>query len=157
MKKLIIFIIIFLFSLNLFGYEKMYWEKAQEEEDKVVLQLTYDISDFILAHKKELRKQGHDTDDICWTTYNRIYPRTNSSYPVKLKAGQTYIAFTYTTGERIKACWVKDSSQCYSEMKRGNKIIYYFAPGSSGNYHYLVGSNGEDTGIHVSYIVRLIK
>jgi hypothetical protein len=152
MKKFLIFILIL--PLFIFG---MVWDDEVNKEKSSQEKLLFDISEYIVNNKDELRKQGYKVTTICWTSFNRIHPSYTASYPVKLKKGYTYVSFTQTTGQQVKACWIKDSNDSYSEIKKGTKFSYYYTPLQSGNYHYLVKSTGAYEGIHVSYIIRITK
>jgi hypothetical protein len=158
MNKIIVTFLIIFSSLNL---NQMYWDKAVAEREKkeeiITEQLLFDISEFIVDYQNKLIREGHEVDGICWTSFDRVYYKRTASYPIKLEAGITYIAFTYTTGQDVRACWSKDNSDRYSEIETGNKIIYHYTPSESGDYHYLVESAGAYEGIHVSYIIQILK
>lgn len=155
MNKIIVTLLILFSSLNI---NQMYWDKysdnRKKEEEKIVEKLTFDISEFIVEHQNKLNRK---TDGICWTSYDRIYANAYASYPLRLKAGTTYIAYTYTTGQNVNTYWKKDDNGRRGEIKTGNKVICYFTPSESGNYHYMVESAGSYEGIHVSYITYIIK
>jgi len=151
MKK---FILIFILILPLFG---MVWDDEAKDEQKIIENLLFDISEFIVNHKSELTKLGYELDDICWTSMNRLGPQYDVGYPLYMKAGITYIVYTYTTGENVRVCWLKDNNNSHSEIRTGNKIIYYYTPKYSGSYHYMVKGVGNDYGMHISYIIQIIK